>query len=458
MKKASIGFWFRRDRRLRDNLALNAAAADSASSSEGLLGLYVVAPELRGATPLQQASVLESLRSLDVSMGGNLAVRRGMPDAVWADVVGRYGLTRVYATRAFDPDGILQQQQVEGRLAALGVELRLLDSYYAIAPGTVAKVDGSAVKVYTPFYRRWLETGFTTPVTPNFTADRWVDSQLEKEWPEVSGSTPFPVRAGEEFAWRTWERFRQRALKSYADDRNRADLSGTSHLSHALAHGEIHPRSLLALLGHDPGSEVFRKELVWREFYADVLFRNQHTLHDYYDPKFKTMRYDSGPDAEARFAAWTEGRTGYPMVDAAMRQLEVTGWMHNRCRMIVASFLVKDLHLEWQRGAEHFERRLTDFDPASNAHGWQWTAGCGTDASPYYRVFNPVLQGLKFDPVGDYVRKYVPELRHIASADVHQPWLLLDGGSFNYPDPIVDHAVERDEALRRLDELKASAN
>ncbi len=458
MNKASIGFWFRRDRRLRDNVALNAAAADSASTGGGLLGMYVVAPELGGATPLQQASVLESLRSLDVAMGGKLAVRRGMPDAVWADVVGRHGLTRVYATRAFDPDGISQQQQVEGRLAALGVELRLLDSYYAIAPGTVEKMDGTAVKVYTPFYRRWLETGFTAPVNPNFTADRWVDSQLEKEWPEVSGHTPFPVRAGEEFAWRTWEGFRQRALESYADDRNRADLSGTSHLSHALAHGEIHPRSLLALLGNDAGSEVFRKELVWREFYADVLFRNQHTLMDYYDPKFKNMRYDSGPAAEARFAAWAVGRTGYPMVDAAMRQLEVTGWMHNRCRMIVASFLVKDLHLEWQRGAEHFERLLTDFDPASNAHGWQWTAGCGTDASPYYRVFNPVLQGLKFDPVGDYVRKYVPELRHIAGADVHQPWLLLDGASFDYPDPIVDHAVERDEALRRLDQLKASAN
>jgi deoxyribodipyrimidine photo-lyase len=141
------------------------------------------------------------------------------------------------------------------------------------------------------------------------------------------------------------------------------------------------------------------------------------------------------------------------MVDAGMRQLLAEGWMHNRVRMVVASFLVKDLHLEWQQGSTHFEQHLTDFDPASNAHGWQWTAGCGTDASPYYRVFNPILQGYKFDPNGDYVRKYIPELRHIEGAEVHEPWNLIN--SNGYPMPIVDHSVERDEALARLEELKS---
>ena len=231
-------------------------------------------------------------------------------------------------------------------------------------------------------------------------------------------------------------------------------MAGTSQLSHALSHGEIHPRSLLAELGTSAGHEVYRKELAWREFYADVLFRNPATLTDYYDPKFRRMRYDSGPAADEKFEAWCSGRTGYPMVDAAMRQLLQTGWMHNRCRMLVASFLVKDLHLEWQRGAEHFEKHLTDYDPASNSHGWQWTAGCGTDASPYYRVFNPILQGFKFDPEGEYVRKFIPELSHIAGAAVHEPWLLLDGGVAGYPDPIVDHSAERAEALARLEELK----
>ena len=166
------------------------------------------------------------------------------------------------------------------------------------------------------------------------------------------------------------------------------------------------------------------------------------------------MRYDTGALAETRLQAWKEGKTGYPMVDAGMRQLATTGWMHNRVRMIVASFLVKDLHLEWQEGARHFETLLTDFDPASNAHGWQWTAGSGTDASPYYRVFNPVMQGYKFDPNGDYVRKYIPELRHIDGADVHEPWNLVHGYLQGYAERIVDHAAEREESLARLEEIK----
>jgi deoxyribodipyrimidine photo-lyase len=163
------------------------------------------------------------------------------------------------------------------------------------------------------------------------------------------------------------------------------------------------------------------------------------------------MRYDN--DSE-RFQAWKDGKTGYPMVDAGMRQLAQTGWMHNRVRMIVASFLIKDLHMEWQQGAEWFEENLTDFDPASNSHGWQWTAGCGTDASPYYRVFNPVMQGLKFDPNGNYVRKYVPELRHLSGSDVHEPWERSNGYELGYPPRIVDHAAERIESLARLEELK----
>jgi deoxyribodipyrimidine photo-lyase len=241
---------------------------------------------------------------------------------------------------------------------------------------------------------------------------------------------------------------------TYDEDRNRADLSGTSHLSHALAHGEIHPRTILARIGDSKAEEVFAKEICWREFYADVLFRNPASLTEYYEPRFAQMRYDSGKEAEAKLVAWKAGRTGFPMVDAGMRQLLADGWMHNRVRMIVASFLVKDLHLEWQVGAAHFEELLTDFDPASNAHGWQWTAGSGTDASPYYRVFNPIMQGYKFDPNGDYVRKYIPELRHIEGAEVHEPWNLIDGLVHGYPAPIVDHASERVEALARLEEIK----
>jgi deoxyribodipyrimidine photo-lyase len=200
------------------------------------------------------------------------------------------------------------------------------------------------------------------------------------------------------------------------------------------------------------GAEVFRKEIAWREFYADVLWSYPETLTEYLDKKFARMRYEFDP---VKFEAWCEGQTGYPMVDAGMRQLKTKGWMHNRVRMIVASFLVKDLHIEWQHGAKWFEQHLTDFDPASNSHGWQWTAGCGTDASPFFRVFNPVGQGLKFDPNGDYVRKYVHELAHLSGAIAHEPWESEHGYSLNYAKRIVDHAVERVEALARLSELKS---
>jgi deoxyribodipyrimidine photo-lyase len=264
----------------------------------------------------------------------------------------------------------------------------------------------------------------------------------------------FDVRAGEDYALETYERFKKRALFDYSENRNRADLSGTSKLSHALAHGEIHPRTLLADLRDTPGHNVFRKEIAWREFYADVLLRNPHTVTDYYVPRFAKMRYDQGKEADRKLELWKSGRTGFPIVDAGMRQLAREGWMHNRVRMIVASFLVKDLHLEWQIGADWFEKSLSDFDPASNSHGWQWTAGCGTDASPYYRVFNPILQGYKFDPQGNYVRKYIPELAHLPGPEVHEPWLLVDGLVNGYPEPMLDHSTERDESLRRLDEIK----
>jgi deoxyribodipyrimidine photo-lyase len=238
---------------------------------------------------------------------------------------------------------------------------------------------------------------------------------------------------------------------NYGEDRNFAALGGTSHLSHALSHGEIHPRTILANLPTGSGAEVFRKEIAWREFYADVLWQRPDTLDGYYDQKFRGMKYD---DPGQKYEAWKSGNTGYPMVDAGMRQLSKTGWMHNRVRMIVASFLVKDLHIEWQHGATWFQENLTDFDPASNSHGWQWTAGCGTDASPFYRVFNPVGQGLKFDPDGDYVRRYVPELRHLHGSSVHEPWNFSDGYSLGYSERIIDHATERIEALARLEQLK----
>ena len=441
-------FWFRRDRRIQDNLALKVAA----EASSELHSLFVFPQWLPSRSPLRQHSILASARSLDASLPGGLSSALGNSAEAIASYCKDHEIEKVFATRSFDTSGIAVQEEVSQELALLGVELELVDSYYAVTPGTIRKDDGSPLKVYTPFFKRWYLNGWDSPVSLDTASVNWAPAKLS-QWFEPTGNPPFSVKAGEAHALATFERFRERVSR-YHEDRNRCDISGTSHLSHALAHGEIHPRTLLAELGKGEGEEVFRKEIAWREFYADVLFHNPHTLHDYLEPRFAKMRFDDPEEHSEKLEAWKSGMTGYPIVDAAMRQLVQTGWMHNRARMIVASFLVKDLHFEWQIGARHFEQHLTDHDPASNSHGWQWTAGCGTDASPYYRVFNPVLQGEKFDPKGDYVRKFVPELRHISDGSIHQPWLLVDGNAHGYPPPIVDHAKERDESLARLEEIK----
>jgi deoxyribodipyrimidine photo-lyase len=455
-------FWFRRDLRLNDNPALNAAVHGSAADGDlNVIALYPVDLDaFHALSGIRQHSVSASLKALSASLGEELTILHSskasgvtIPQAITKAALAAEAKV-VHASRAFDPAGVAEQNQVGLELKKHGVFLELTGSYYAVDPGSVAKPDGTPYKVYTPFFKRWFELGWNKPQALAEVGHKWKIVEPTLGFPEPSKSSPFEIKAGEAFALRTWERFKERALFSYDEQRNRADLSGTSHLSHALAFGEIHPRTLLAELADSPGHNVFRKEIAWREFYADVLWHNPHTTTEYYEPRFEAMRYDEGSDADAKFEAWKAGKTGYPMVDAGMRQLLNDGWVHNRVRMIVASFLVKDLHLEWQRGAAWFEECLTDFDPASNAHGWQWTAGCGTDASPYYRVFNPILQGYKFDPRGNYVRKYVPELAHILDDGVHEPWNRIDGLIHGYPAPIVDHSVERDDSLARLAEIK----
>ena len=448
-------FWFRKDLRVQDNEALNEAI----TLTKDIYPLFAFdSKEYEELEGIRQHSLTESLNSLKESLGNALSVFSYQQiDELGQKIVDAClatGSKQVFAMQRFDPQGVLEQQLVAKALNDRDLELELVGSAYAVTPGTVRKPDGSNYRVYTPFFKSWDQLANTAPLRVPSKTVSWLSLPQNSAIPMPTKASPIKVVAGEAFALRTFKRFQVRAVTNYSEDRNRADLSGTSHLSHALAHGEIHPRTLLAELGDDQGSFVFRKEIAWREFYADVLHHYPHTQTDYYEPRFKKLRYDQGAKAQERFTAWCQGKTGYPMVDAGMRQLLAEGWMHNRVRMIVASFLVKDLHLEWTQGALHFEKHLSDFDPASNAHGWQWTAGCGTDASPYYRIFNPVMQGLKFDPNGDYVRKYIPELRHLDGADVHEPWNVFSGYDLGYPAPMVDHAQERNDALARLEELK----
>ena len=456
--------WFRRDLRRHDNPALLEALACAHDDGDGdgdgsVVPLFVLDPVLwETAGAARRTCLVRSLRALDDSLDGRLVVRHGDPERLVPEVAAAAGAPTVHVATDFAPYGARRDTDVAAALAGHGRHLVATGSPYAVAPGRIVKGDGTPYRVYTPFFKAWSAHGWRAPAPDPETWPTW---RMDESGPLASdgipdepdlGDTVLP-ESGEAAALERWEAFRSGGLASYADLRDRADLAGTSGLSMHLKWGEIHPRTLLADLGDTRGHEVFRKEIAWREFYADVLHHTPGSARTWLDPKFARMEYDSGPVADARFDAWAAGRTGYPFVDAGMRQLLAEGWMHNRVRMVVASFLVKDLHLPWQRGAHWFMAHLRDGDLASNQQGWQWVAGSGTDAAPYFRVFNPVLQGLRFDPDGDYVRRYVPELRALPGKDAHEPWdapLLAP----DYPARIVEHAEERDESLRRYAALK----
>ena len=440
-------FWFRRDLRLSDNPALLAAI----EAGDEIVPVFILDPALiKQAGTKRLAYLGNSLRALDESLGNRLHVMVGDQVEVLNELKKRYNATSVHISEEFEPYGAKRDARVE----AAGIALTRTGSPYAVSPGRVRKPsDGTPYKVYTPFYKAWCAHGWRGPVAAPKKINAVTPQESDRNFPDwklPEGTSITP--AGEAAAHKRWKEFQAGALANYDEERNNAGVDGTSKLSAHLKWGEIHPRTLLAELGQSKAHDVYRKEIAWREFYADVLFHNPHTENDYYAPQFKEMRYEK---PGKNFTAWREGKTGYPFVDAAMRQLVTEGWMHNRTRMVVASFLVKDLHLEWQLGADFFMEHLVDFDVASNAHGWQWTAGCGTDASPYYRVFNPIEQGKRFDVDGNYIRKYVPELAHLDAPEIHEPWLYLDGYSHGYPERIVDHAVERLESLERLAEIKA---
>ena len=440
--------WFRRDLRLADLPALHAAAEGSR-----VVPLFVVDPAFANSGVPRQAYMAGALQALDESMGGALVYRHGDPAEVVPALVAEVGASAVYVSREYGPYGRRRDAAVAAGLQSIGARLHGVGSPYAVAPGSVNKADGTPYAVFTPFSKAWRAIGWDAPLdVPDV---RWFGA------PDVPCDGP-PARpecdvafppSSEQAAHAQWEQFIP-SVDRYRDDRNLPAVAGTSRLSTALRWGLVHPRQLLADLQPGPGHDTFASELAWREFYADVLFRRPESAWQNLNPKMDAMDVDDGPDARARFERWAEGRTGYPIVDAGMRELLATGWMHNRVRMLVASFLVKDLHLPWQWGARHFMRHLVDGDLASNSHGWQWTAGTGTDAAPYFRIFNPTTQALRFDPDGDYVRRWVPELAGIAGGGVHEPGLLRPSG---YPPPIVDHGVERDEALARYRQVTAGS-
>lgn len=461
--------WLRRDLRLDDLPALREAV----SHADTVVPLFVLDPAvLRPAGPNRRRFLAEALRALDCQLGGVLVLRHGDPHTVVPALAAEVGASVVTATADFGPHGSRRDGAVAAALAATGRDLLFVDSPYAVAPGMVRSKSGAPLRVFGAFRRAWENIRWERPESAP--AGNFVGAPSDATPDDVDAGVMVPGQAGLPVWWeslpleasrqlpvagaveaiRRLERFVEKGLAQYAENRNRPALEGTSGLSPYLRFGCIHPRTILDRIGMGQGADIVRSELAWREFYADVLWHRPESARQPLQAFGDHLRWDTGEQARDRFRAWATGRTGFPLVDAGMRQLLAEGWMHNRVRMVVASFLVKDLHIDWRLGARWFMWHLVDGDLASNQHNWQWVAGTGTDAAPFHRVFNPSVQQERFDPDGSYVRRYLKELSTSPWAGPGDGSLPLDNP---YPEPVVDHTRERREALARFDDPRRLA-
>lgn len=449
--------WLRRDLR-RADLPLLSAAHERAAGGEVAICFVLDPAFFDGAGRTRRAWLATTLLALRETYDERLTLLAGEPAEVVPAFARARGAGSVHVSTETEPAGAARDARVQAALAEQDVVWVETGSPYAVTPGRVLTKDGKPFEIFTPFSKAWRAHGWRAPAEEPAGLRLAPADPAQAAWArlhaalDVDGVPALPP-AGEEAALERWRTFLDDGLPGYATRRDRPDVDGTSRLSPYLKFGVLHPRTLLADLTVRGGADAerFTTELAWREFYADVLHHHPDSLEADLKPALTGLAYE---DDAGHLTAWQQGRTGYPFVDAGMRQLLGTGWMHNRVRMVVASFLTKDLHVWWPAGARWFLDHLVDGDLASNAHGWQWTAGTGTDASPYFRVFNPVLQGLRFDPDGDYVRRWIPELAHLPGARAHEPWAAVDGYAHGYPEPIVDHALERREALARYAQVR----
>jgi len=462
--------WFRRDLRLRDNPAL----AQAVQTGRPIAPVYILDPA-HGRTPGAASRwwLDKSLRALDAALrarGSRLILRRGDSEAELRRLIDETGADAVFMNRLFEPDAFARDADIAHALRAEGVECRGWNGALLCRPGAVTTGAGGPYKVFTPFLRALMETVEPPPPLPApdvIATPDGIDGDAIDDWSlhptRPDWSTRFDGTPGEDSAQAALSAFLTRGLADYADGRDRPAQPATSRLSPHLHFGEISPWCAVAearLAAKDgrvpaPQAETFVKEIAWREFSAHLLHHFPYIADRAFRPEYDAMPWR---DDAAGFSAWTQGRTGYPLVDAGMRQLWATGWMHNRVRMVAASFLVKDLMIDWRRGEAWFWDTLVDADPASNIQNWQWVAGSGADAAPYFRIFNPVAQGRKFDPEGRYVRRWVPELARLDDRWIHAPWTAPDAVlrgagvrlGHGYPRPIVDHALARERALAAL--------
>ncbi len=459
-----IFVWFRQDLRLSDHPALGAAAAKGE-----VIPLFILDDETPAAWRWGGASrwwLHHSLASLQKSMP--LLLRHGRADHVLRDVLEKSGAGSLYFTRDYAPWSAALEQRVKAVCDELDIECHRHGGFLLHEPESIRNGQGEPYKVYTPFSRSCFATGEPRLPKPKAQAT-WAQHALQSETLESLKLLPLKPNwaTGFETEWQPGEagaqallaRFIDDALQHYAEGRDRPDKAFTSRLSAHLHWGEISPhqiwhstRSAMARAAGklDTGGEKFLKEVLWREFAYHLL----HHWPEFPQTSFRT-EFENFPwikDAAA-LRRWQSGQTGYPIVDAGMRELWATGIMHNRVRMIVASFLIKHLQIDWRDGQRWFWETLVDADIANNAASWQWVAGCGADASPYYRIFNPMLQGAKFDPEGDYVKRWVPELQAVPAEHIHAPWEMAVPPK-NYPAPMVNHAAARARAMAAFAEIK----
>ena len=458
--------WFRRNLRLDDNLPLDAALR----AHDGVVPVFVLDDHYltEDFSPPRLQFLSESLAELETNLlakGSRLLFRKGPTGAALAALARETGADAVYTHLDHEPHGAELAREAQAALSAQGTKLRLLSDLHLVPPGSLRTEAGKPFAVYTPYSRRWREADKALPV-PAPVRVATPDAILDPRFPSIPRSRPRGFRVegapanppgGEREGRTLWDAFRVRALGRYAEARDLPGIEGTSRLSPHLRFGTVGIRRLLAEARSGwkeadasgrKSIDAFVGELAWREFYASILAAFPRVLTESFRQEFERFPWAGSEEADELFAAWRDGRTGYPIVDAGMRQLAHEGWMHNRVRMVVASFLTKHLLVDWRRGEELFRARLADGDPASNNGGWQWSAGCGTDAQPFFRIFNPVLQGERFDPDGTYVKRWVPQLAGWRSAgkNLHAPWRASTPPA-DYPAPVVDHAAARAKAL-----------
>jgi deoxyribodipyrimidine photo-lyase len=466
MSKTVSMVWFRADLRLADNPALAAAARAGA-----VVPVFVWSPDEEGKWPPGAASrwwLRQSLRALDATLwrlGSQLIFARGPTVPALLRLAGQSGAHALFFNRRYEPAARKVEVQLTAAAEAAGLRVAAFNSALLYEPGQLMTTAGQPYRRFTPFWRALCAA--PEPSRPLPAPDRLPPP---RRWPEscsleglgFSADTDFDARLGQ--FWQPGETgaethleiFLRERLANYPSRRNFPAQDGTSHLSPHLHFGEISPRRVWHVVRRHsdalPGAQVFLRELAWREFAYHRLIHFPHTPEAPLDSTFTRLR---ARRSASQLVAWQQGVTGYPVVDAGMRELLTTGWMHNRVRMVVASFLTKHLLQSWQDGARWFWERLVDADLANNTLNWQWVAGCGADAAPYFRIFNPVLQGRRFDPEGNYIRRWVPELARVPQRWIHEPWAapaeeLRRAGVVlgkTYPRPLVEHATARARAL-----------